>query len=195
LDDVELVVTTVEERLAEVWENVEKHRASIIDQVQEVKTALEQLRIRASQEPKETPTQAKEAVPVPETVQFAAQPSANFIITLEMMFIDEETTQKPLKDIEMLDVALAKIPTKAMYKLQVSVMQEIQSRERADTTNLQIAQTETISMKESLNLEAQQKEKSQQKVEEMEQQIHMLFQAIPKAQVRRQGSSERSCVG
>jgi hypothetical protein len=70
-DDVELVVTTVEERLAEVWENVEKHRASIADQVQEVKTVLEQLRIGAAQAPKETPMQAKEGVPVPETVQFA----------------------------------------------------------------------------------------------------------------------------
>jgi hypothetical protein len=40
-DDVELVATIVEERLAKVWENAEKHRASIVDQVQEVKTALE----------------------------------------------------------------------------------------------------------------------------------------------------------
>jgi hypothetical protein len=38
-----------------------------------------------------------------------------------MMFIDEETMKKPLKDIETLDVALAKIPTKALYKLQVSI--------------------------------------------------------------------------
>jgi hypothetical protein len=28
-DDVELIATTVEDRLSEVWENVEKHRASI----------------------------------------------------------------------------------------------------------------------------------------------------------------------
>ena len=32
-DDVELVATTVEERLAEVWENAEKHKDSIVDQV------------------------------------------------------------------------------------------------------------------------------------------------------------------
>jgi hypothetical protein len=38
------------------------------------------------------------------------------------MFIDEETMHKPLKDIETLDVALANIPTKALYKLQVSVV-------------------------------------------------------------------------
>jgi hypothetical protein len=53
-----------------------------------------------------------------------------------MMFLDEETTNKPLKDIEALDVELSKIPPKELYKLQVSVMQEIQSRERSDATNL-----------------------------------------------------------
>jgi hypothetical protein len=46
-DDVELIAMTVEDRLSEVWENVENHRASILEQVQEVKTTLEQLRIRA----------------------------------------------------------------------------------------------------------------------------------------------------
>jgi hypothetical protein len=35
----------------------------------------------------------------------------------EMMFLDEETMQKNLKDTETLDMALAKIPTKALYKL------------------------------------------------------------------------------
>jgi hypothetical protein len=118
---VELVVTIVEERLDEVWETAEKHRASIVDHVQEVKAALEKLWIGAARAPKETPTQAKEEVPVPETVQFAAQLSANFIITPEMMFIDEEAMQKPLKDIETLNVGLAKIPTKALYKLHVSI--------------------------------------------------------------------------
>jgi hypothetical protein len=44
---VELVVTTVEEILVEVWENEEKNRDLIADKVQEVKTMLEQLRIRA----------------------------------------------------------------------------------------------------------------------------------------------------
>ena len=153
-DNVELVVTTVEERLDDVWENVEKHMALIAYQVQEVKIVLEKLRIETVQEPKETPMQAKEGVPVLETMQFVAQTSTNFIIMPEMMFLDEETTHKPLKDIKTLDVALAKIPTKALYQLQVSIAQEIQSRVRANVTNLQVSQTKNISMKEALNLEA-----------------------------------------
>jgi hypothetical protein len=54
-DDVELVATTFEEILVKVWENTEKHRALISDQVREVKTALEQIRIGVTQAPKETP--------------------------------------------------------------------------------------------------------------------------------------------
>jgi hypothetical protein len=42
-----------------------------------------------------------------------------------MLFIDEETTQNPLKDIETLDLALPNILTKALYKLQVNVVHEI----------------------------------------------------------------------
>jgi hypothetical protein len=39
--------------------------------------------------------------------------------------MDEETRQRPLREIEMMELALPKTPTKALYKLQVSVMQEI----------------------------------------------------------------------
>jgi len=45
-----------------------------------------------------------------------------------------------MKDIDMLDLALPKIPTKVLYTLQVSVSQEIQSRARFDAMNLQLAQ-------------------------------------------------------
>jgi hypothetical protein len=43
-----------------------------------------------------------------------------------------------VKDIEHLDLVLTHIPTKALYALQVSVMQEAQSRARVNSTNLQI---------------------------------------------------------
>jgi hypothetical protein len=81
--------------------------------------------IGATHAPKETPTQAKERLLVPKTIQFASQPNTNFIITSEMMFIDKETTKKPLKDIKTMDVALAKIPTKVLCKLYVRITQDI----------------------------------------------------------------------
>jgi hypothetical protein len=118
------------------------------------------------------------------------QGSTNFIITPEMLFIDEEATQKPLKEIETLDLALAKIPTKALYKLQISVVQEIQSRERSDATNLQIAQEENITLKEAINQEGKEKKIVQQKVEEMEKHISEVFQTIPDNAESEEVSSE-----
>jgi hypothetical protein len=119
-DDVELIAMTVEDRLSEVWENAENHRALILEQIQEVKTALEQLRIRGEKSSKDKPTKTKEEVLVGETVKITAQGSINFIITSEMLFIDKEAAQRPLKEIERLDLALPNIPTKALYKLQIS---------------------------------------------------------------------------
>jgi hypothetical protein len=189
-DDVEMIAMTVEDRLSEVWENVENHRASILEQVQEVKTVLEQLRIKVEQQQKEKPMPVREGAPVGETVQITMQGSDNFIITPDMLFIDEETMQKPMKDIEMLDLALPKIPTKALYKLQVSVMQEIQSRARSDATNLQIAQEENMVLKEAISQEGKKKEIAQQKVDEMETQINTVFQAISDDTVSEEASSE-----
>jgi hypothetical protein len=40
-------------------------------------------------------------------------------------------------DMEKFEVVMAQIPTKALYELQASVMQEAQSRARMDETNLE----------------------------------------------------------
>ena len=67
-----------------------------------------------------------------------------------MLFMDEETMQRPLREIEMLDLSFPKIPTKSLYKLHVSIAQEIQSRAISDVTNLQLAQEDNTSLKEAL---------------------------------------------
>jgi len=67
----------------------------------------------------------REEAPTREIVKITAQGSVKFIITPEMLFIDEEITQKPIRDIQTLDLAFPKIPTKALYKLQVNITQEI----------------------------------------------------------------------
>jgi hypothetical protein len=63
--------------------------------------------------------------------------SKNFNMTKEMLRIDEDLVQRQLKDIEQLELVFSKIPTKSLYKLQMSVAQEVQSRERTDATNLE----------------------------------------------------------
>jgi hypothetical protein len=59
--------------------------------------------------------------------------------------------QKKLKDIYHLDLALPKVPTKALYKLQVNVTQEIQSRARADATDLQLIKQVSDTLKITIN--------------------------------------------
>jgi hypothetical protein len=83
-----------------------------------------------------------------------------------------------MKDIDMLDLALPKIPTKVLYTLQVSVSKEIQSRARFDAMNLQLAQKENTLLKEALSQEGKNKNMAQKKVEEMENQIQEVFQSI-----------------
>jgi hypothetical protein len=55
-----------------------------------------------------------------------------------MLQLEEEMAQTPLKDLAQVELVLAKIPMKALYRLQVSVTQEVQSRARADVTELEV---------------------------------------------------------
>jgi len=62
-----------------------------------------------------------------------------------MLRVDEETTQKPVGDIDQLEFVMAHIPTKALYELQASVMQKVQARARGDASNLEVGR-EVIEM-------------------------------------------------
>jgi predicted nucleic acid-binding Zn-ribbon protein len=81
-------------------------------------------------------------------------------------------------------------PTKALYKLQVSIAQEIQSRSSSDTTNLQLVQEKNVALKEAINQEGQRKEIVKQKVVHMETQIDTFFQAISDETVLEETYSE-----
>jgi hypothetical protein len=78
---------------------------------------MEQLKIRAEKQHKDTPTKTMEGVPVGETIQIATHGRKNFIITPDMLYIDEKEKLKPLKKIETLELVLSKIQTKTLYKL------------------------------------------------------------------------------
>jgi hypothetical protein len=55
-----------------------------------------------------------------------------------MVIIDQETVQKPMGKIDHFEVVMAQIPTKALYRLKASIMQEVQSRSRVDATILDV---------------------------------------------------------
>jgi uncharacterized protein (UPF0371 family) len=69
-------------------------------------------------------------------------------------------------------------------------MQEIQSRARSDATNLQLAQEDNTSLKEALSQEGKEKNMVQQKVDEMENQIQAVFQAISDNEGVQEASSQ-----
>jgi hypothetical protein len=59
-----------------------------------------------------------------------------------MLQLGEEITHKILNDIDHLDLALAKIPTKVLYKLQMTTTNEVKSRARTDAKNLETTKDE-----------------------------------------------------
>jgi len=94
----------------------------------EVKDTLEQLQLTTIQQKEQAQQQKnykERTFPEQETIQIIAMGSEHLCITQGMLQVNEDTTQKPLKDIDQLDLALPKVPTKALCKLQISVAHEI----------------------------------------------------------------------
>jgi hypothetical protein len=50
-----------------------------------------------------------------ETMKFVVQGSETFTITCKMIIFDQEMAQKPLEEVEQVDLVMAHIPTKALY--------------------------------------------------------------------------------
>jgi hypothetical protein len=105
--------------------------------------------------------------------------SETFQINQGMLQIDKDTTQKPLKDIEKLDLVLSKIPTKALYKLQISVAHEVQSRARTDAMNLETTKEVKEILEISLNQVQLERDEEKQCMEKLEQRLEEVFKTIP----------------
>jgi hypothetical protein len=57
-----------------------------------------------------------------DTVQIVVQGSDTFMVTQHMVRVDQETTEKPMGDIDHFELVMVHIPMKALYRLQASVM-------------------------------------------------------------------------
>jgi hypothetical protein len=141
-DDAELVTDKVQDRGEEVVCIAEAQREEIMAKLIEVHETLQQVRSQAvpqatmqQQEKTQRPPAQKEGE---ETIQIVVQGRETFTVTHQMIRMDQETAQKPMGDMEQFEVVMAQIPTKALYRLQASVMQEVQSRAHTDATNLEV---------------------------------------------------------
>jgi hypothetical protein len=71
--------------------------------------------------PAATEVEARVALSEKDTIQTIAPASPNFQVTSNMLQMDETLAQIPLKDLVQVELVMERIPTKALYKLQVNV--------------------------------------------------------------------------
>jgi oligoendopeptidase F len=78
-----------------------------------------------------------------------------------------------------LDLVLSKIPTKELYKLQISVMHEVQSRARTYAMNLETTKEVKEILEISLNQVQLERDEEKQRMEKIEQRLEEVFKTIP----------------
>jgi hypothetical protein len=142
----------------------------------EVKEVLENLQINVAQQ---KGTKEKEKIhEEKDTLQTSTIVRNNFQINQGIIQVDKDTTQKPLKDIEQLDLVLSKIPTKALYKLQIIITNGSQSRARIDAMNLETNREVKEVLEISLKEVHPERDEEKQHMEKMEQRLEEVFQTI-----------------
>jgi hypothetical protein len=96
-----------------------------------------------------------------------------------MVRMDQETAQKPMGDIDHFEVVMAQIPTKALYRLQASIMQEVQSRAHMDATNLEVGRGVTEMLQITCDQLTSEKEEEKEHTDKLEQGLTMVYNHIP----------------
>jgi hypothetical protein len=128
-----------------------------------------------------------------ETMQFVIQGRETFMITRQMIRFDQEMMQKPLEEVEQVEMVMAHIPTKALYGLHASVMQEVQSRAHADATNLEVGRgvTEMLQITcDQLTVEKEEEKECTQT--RLEQGLTTMYNRIPNnAQAAERSAEEK----
>jgi hypothetical protein len=78
-----------------------------------------------------------------ETMEIVVKGNNMFIVTQQMVGVDKETKQYIVGDIDQIELVMAHIPTIILYGLHVRIMQEVQSRARAFSTNIEVVKEVT----------------------------------------------------
>jgi hypothetical protein len=114
-------------------------------------------------------------------IQMIAQASSTFHVTPNMLRMDEIVGQTPLKYLAQIQLVMGRIPTKVLYKLQVSVTQEVQSC--AHTRRNRHATHEGQQRRVGVGARAGQYQDQRQKyhVDRLEQGLVVAYDKIPKS--------------
>jgi hypothetical protein len=82
-------------------------------------------------------------------------------------------------DMEQLEVVMAQIPTKGLYRLQAIIMQEVQYRACADATNLEVGREVTEMFQITCDQLTLDKEEEKERVDKIEQLLTTIYDDIP----------------
>jgi hypothetical protein len=102
-----------------------------------------------------------------------------FIVTRQMIRMDQETAQKPMGEIEQFEVVIVQILTEALYRLQASVMQEVQSRAHIDATNLEVGRGIVKMLQITCDQLTSEKVEEKEHVDKLEEGLTMIYDHIP----------------
>jgi hypothetical protein len=76
-------------------------------------------------------------------------------------------------------LVMAQIPTKALYGIQASVMQEVHSRAHADATNIEVGRGVTEMLQITCDQLTAEKEEEKERIDRLEQGLTMTYNRIP----------------
>jgi hypothetical protein len=112
-------------------------------------------------------------------MEIVVKGSNNFMVTQQMLQVDEEIAQKLVGDIDQLELVMAQIPTKALYGLQASIMQEVQSRAHTDATNLEVGREVTKMLQITCDQLTLEKEEEKKRADRLEKGLTIVYNNIP----------------
>jgi hypothetical protein len=141
-DDADMVAQMVQDRIVEEFDNAQHQRDRIEEDLAYMRHLLQQHReaqaIRSSIGTVPSTSQIGDEVGSSEQdrIQTTSQLSSTFHVTPNMLHMDEIMGQTPLRDLSQIQLVLTWIPTKALYKLQVNIAQEVQSHACTDAAEL-----------------------------------------------------------
>jgi hypothetical protein len=125
-----------------------------------------------------------------ENVQFLVLGRETFMIMHQMIRFDQEMRQNLMEEVEQVDMVMEHIPTKALYGLHANVMQEVQSRARADATNLEVGRGVAKILQIPCDQLTAEKEEDKEHANRLEKGLTMTYNCIPNNMQETERSAE-----
>jgi hypothetical protein len=186
-DDADMVAQMVQDRTVEDFDNVECQRDRIEEEMAYMRQLLQQLREAQVVDnsvgtvPSTSQIGGEVGSSEQDRIQMTTQPSSTFHVTPNMLCMDEIVGKTPLKDLAQIQLVLMWIPTKALYKLQVNVTQEVQSRACTDAVELQQEKDNRDELELVLEQAKLETKDEKYRMDRLEQELVVAYEKIPKS--------------